>query len=177
MTRGISYAISSLLNYVILTLGFLLALGAIGLDLTKVTILAGAFGVGIGFGLQTIVNNFVSGLLVLFERRIEVGDAVKVGDVEGRVQQLGMRACTVRTWEGAEVIVPNATLIADKVTNWTLSDRRRRIDVPIGVAYGTAPDKVIELLLGVARANPQVLSDPSPVALFRGFGESALRFE
>jgi small-conductance mechanosensitive channel len=115
--------------------------------------------VGIGFGLQNVVNNFVSGFVLLFERRIDVGDAVQIGDVQGRMQQMGARACTVRTWDGAEVIVPNATLITDKVTNWTLSDRRRRIDVPVGVAYGSAPDTVIELLLGVARANPQVLSD------------------
>src|SRR5262249_29810486 len=175
--RGLTDAVSSLLHYAILVVGFLLALAALGVDLTKVTILAGAFGVGIGFGLQAVVNNFVSGLLVLFERRIEVGDAVKVGDVEGRVQQLGMRACTVRTWEGAEVIVPNATLIADKVTNWTLSDRQRRIDVRVGVAYGTPPDKMLEIMLAVARAHPRVLSQPEPVALFQGFGESALLFE
>jgi small-conductance mechanosensitive channel len=106
-----------------------------------------------------------------------VGDAVQIGDVAGQVQQMGMRACTVRTWEGAEVIVPNASLTADKVTNWTLSDRLRRIDVAVGVAYGTPPGKVLELLLGVARAHPQVLTKPEPEVLFRAFGDNALLFE
>ena len=111
LTRGISYAISSLLNYVIIALGFLLALGALGLDLTKVTVLAGAFGVGIGFGLQSIVNNFVSGLILLFERPVHVGDIVEVGDISGEVSRIGIRASTLRTWQGAEVIVPNAQLV------------------------------------------------------------------
>jgi small-conductance mechanosensitive channel len=175
--RGLGRALSSVVHYGLLLVGFLLALAALGVDLTKVTILAGAFGVGIGFGLQTVVNNFVSGLIVLFERRIGVGDAVQIGDVAGEVQHMGMRACTVRTWEGAEVIVPNASLVADKVTNWTLSDRRRRIDVGLGVAYGTPPEKVLEILLAVARAHPHVLADPEPVALFLGAGAGALRFE
>src|SRR5262245_10017755 len=175
--RGLRQVVSTLLHYALLLVGFLLALAALGVDLTKVTILASALGVGIGFGLQNVVNNFVSGFVLLFERRIDVGDAVQIGEVAGRMQQMGIRACTVRTWEGAEVIVPNATLISDKVTNWTLSDRRRRIDIAVGVAYGTAPEKMLELLLGVARAHPQVLSDPGPTTLFRGFGESALRFE
>ena len=174
---GLPQVLSSVLHYALLLTGFLLALAVLGVDFTKITILAGAFGVGIGFGLQNVVNNFVSGIVVLFERRVDVGDAVQIGDVSGRMQQMGIRSCTVRTWDGAEVIVPNATLISDKVTNWTLSDRRRRIDLAVGLGYGTAPEKALELLLGVARAHPQVLSDPAPVALFRGFGESALRFE
>jgi potassium efflux system protein len=175
--RGLPQALSSMVHYALLLAGFLLAVAALGIDLTKVTILAGAFGVGIGFGLQNVVNNFVSGLVVLFERRIDVGDAVQIGEVAGRMQQMGIRSCTVRTWEGAEVIVPNASLISDKVTNWTLSDRRRRIDVAVGVAYGTAPEKVLDLLVAVARAHAQVLADPAPVALFKGFGDSALQFQ
>jgi small-conductance mechanosensitive channel len=175
--RALPSAISTLLHYAILMVGFLLALAALGVDLTKVTILAGAFGVGIGFGLQGIVNNFVSGLILLVERRIDVGDAVQIGDVAGQVKQMGMRACTVRTWEGADVIVPNASLVSERVANWTLSDRLRRVDVPVGIAYGTAPEKVMELLLGVARANKQVRLEPAPLALFLGFGDSALRFE
>jgi small-conductance mechanosensitive channel len=175
--RGLPSVLSTLLHFAILFVGFLVALAALGLDLTKVTILAGAFGVGIGFGLQGVVNNFVSGLILLVERRIDVGDAVQIGDVAGQVQQMGMRACTIRTWEGAEVIVPNATLVSDKVANWTLSDRLRRIDVAVGVAYGTQPEKVMEVLLGVARAHKQVLLEPAPIALFLGFGESSLRFE
>ena len=177
MTRGISYAVSSLLNYVVLTLGFVLALGAIGFDVTKVTILAGAFGVGLGFGLQSIVNNFVSGLILLFERPIHVGDIVEMGDILGEVSRIGIRASTVRTYQGADIIVPNAQLVTDRVTNWTLSDRRRRIDVPVGVDYGSPPEKVVEVLEAVARTHPQVLRDPPPQAVFVAFGDSSINFE
>ena len=175
--RGLPHSLSSLLHYALLLTGFLLALGLLGVDFTKITILVGAFGVGIGFGLQSVVNNFVSGLIVMFERRIDVGDALQIGEVSGRLQRLGARACTVRTWEGAEVIVPNASLVSGNVTNWTLSDRSRRIDLPVGVAYGTSPEKVIDVLLGVARAHREVQSEPPPMALFLGFGDSALQFE
>jgi small-conductance mechanosensitive channel len=175
--RGLPSVLSTLLHYAILLVGFLMALAAVGVDFTKVTILAGAFGVGIGFGLQGVVNNFVSGLILLVERRIDVGDAVQVGDLGGQVQHMGMRACTVRTWDGAEVIVPNATLVSEKVANWTLSDRLRRIDVAVGVAYGTPPGQVMEILLSVARGHKQVLLEPAPIALLTGFGDSALRFE
>ena len=175
--RGLPEALSGVMHYTLLLAGFMLALAALGVDLTKITILAGALGVGIGFGLQNIVNNFVSGAIVLFERKINVGDAVRISDVEGQVQQMGMRACTVRTWEGAEVIVPNASLTSEKVVNWTLSDGLRRIDVAVGLAYGTSPEKALEILLAVVRAHPRVLDHPAPVALFRGFGDSALNFE
>jgi small-conductance mechanosensitive channel len=175
--RGLPEVLSGVVHYALLLVGFMLALAALGVDLTKITILAGALGVGIGFGLQNVVNNFVSGAIVLFERKINVGDAVRISDVEGRVQQMGMRACTVRTWDGAEVIVPNASLTSEKVVNWTLSDRLRRIEVAVGVAYGTPPEKALEILLGVARAQPHVLVQPAAVALFRGFGDSALQFE
>jgi small-conductance mechanosensitive channel len=169
--------ISALLNYAILFFGFLLAVGALGVDLNKVTLLAGAFGVGLGLGLGGVVNNFVSGLIVLFERPISVGDAIQMGDLVGEVRRIGIRSTTVRTPEGAEVIVPYASLVAEKVTNWTHSDRLRRMDVPVGVAYGTAPEKVLELLLAAARAHPGVLAEPAPVALFLGFRDSALNFE
>jgi potassium-dependent mechanosensitive channel len=174
---GVSYATSSLLNYVILAAGFVLAVGVLGVDMAKVTVLAGAFSVGIGFGLQSVVNNFVSGLILLFERPIHVGDTVQVGNLQGRVRRIGIRASVVRTMQGAEIIVPNANLITQEVTNWTLSDQLRRIDLPVGVAYGTAPKKVIELLEGVARAHPQVLENPAPRALFMGYGDSSINFE
>ena len=175
--RGLPDALSGVLHYTLLLAGFLLALAALGVDLTKVTILAGAFGVGIGFGLQNIVNNLVSGSIILMERKINVGDAVQIGEVSGRVQQMGMRACTVRTWEGAEVIVPNASLTSGNVVNWTLSDSQRRIDLAVGVAYGTPPEKVLDILRGVAGTHPRVMPVPAPAALFRGFGESALQFQ
>lgn len=177
LTRGISYAISSLLNYVIIALGFLLALGVLGLDLTKMTILVSAFGVGIGFGLQSVVNNFVSGLILLFERPIHVGDIVEVGDLSGEVSRIGIRASTVRTWQGAEIIVPNAQLVTERVTNWTLSDRTRRIDLRVGVDYGSAPDKVVAVLEAVARAHPQIMQTPAPQAVFSAYGDSSINYQ
>jgi len=177
MGRGLPYAISSLLHYLILLLGFLAAIGAMGVDLNRVTLLTGAFGVGVGFGLQTIVNNFVSGIILLLERPIQVGDAIQMTDLDGEVRRIGIRSTTVHTWRGAEVIVPNATLISGNLTNWTLSDRTRRFELMVGVAYGTDPQRVIDLLRDAAASVPGVLVKPGPVVLFQGFGDSALNFE
>ncbi len=177
MGRGLPYAISSLLHYAILLLGFLVAIGAMGVDLNRLTLLTGAFGVGVGFGLQTIVSNFVSGIILLLERPIQVGDAIQMGDLDGEVRRIGIRSTTVHTWRGAEVLVPNATLISGNLTNWTLSDRTRRLELPIGVAYGSDPERVIALLVETATTVPGVLAKPSPLALFQSFGDSALNFE
>jgi Mechanosensitive ion channel len=116
--------------------GFFVALAALGVDFTKVTILAGAFTVGVGFGLQTVINNFVCGLILLFERPIKVGDVVQVDTDIGEVRRIGIRACFIRTAEGSEIIVPNGTIISNKVTNWTYSDRYRAVEVPVSVARG-----------------------------------------
>jgi potassium-dependent mechanosensitive channel len=177
MGRGVAYATSATVRYAVLFAGFLLAVAAAGIDVGRFTLLAGAFGVGLGFGLQAIVNNFVSGLILLYERPIQVGDTIEVGALTGEVKRIGIRSSTVRTWQGAEVIVPNASLITDSVVNWTLSDRQRRLELPVGVAYGSDPEQVIRILTDVARANPEILDDPPPLALFRGFGESSLDFE
>jgi len=177
LARGIPLAVSSLLHYALLLGGFTLAVAALGVDLTRATILAGAFGVGLGFGLQNLVSNFASGLILLLERPIHVGDSVQIGDLTGEVRRIGMRSSTVRTFEGAEVIVPNTQLVSDRVTNWTLSDRSRRLDLPVGVAYGTDPERVLDLLREVGRKHPRVRAEPAPQALFLGFGESALSFE
>jgi small-conductance mechanosensitive channel len=175
--RGASNAIATTLHYAILLVGFFLAAAAAGMDLGRVTLLAGAFGVGIGFGLQNVVNNFVSGLILLFERPVQVGDTIEVGGLQGEVRRIGPRSSTLRTFDGAEVIVPNGTLISDLVTNWTLSDRRRRLTLAVGVAYGTDPERVLEILRSVARESELVLQDPEPLCLFKGFGESSLDFE
>jgi small-conductance mechanosensitive channel len=177
LAPGLSYAVSSLLNYIVIALGFVAGLGLLGVDFSKVGILAGAFGVGIGFGLQSIVNNFVSGLILLFERPIHVGDIVEVGDLQGTVRRIGIRASVVHTMAGADIVVPNSQLVTDKVTNWTLSDRLRRVDLPVGVNYGADPRKVIELLEQAARSHPDVLTDPAPHALFMGYGDSSINFE
>jgi small-conductance mechanosensitive channel len=175
--RGLPQTISTLAQYVVLTIGLLMAASAAGFDWSRIALMAGALGVGIGFGLQNVVNNFISGLILLFERPIQVGDTVQQGELVGEVRRIGIRSSTVRTWQGAEVIVPNADLISQQVVNWTLSDRQRRIDLPVGVAYGTDPQRVISLLRDVAVGHPDVLGEPAPIALFMAFGESSLDFE
>jgi potassium efflux system protein len=177
LQRGIPYAISTLARYVVLLTGFTLALVAAGLDLSKATFLAGAFGIGIGFGLQNIVNNFVSGLILLFERPVQVGDAIEVGTLLGEVTDIGIRASTIRTFQGAEVVVPNGDLISKEVVNWTLSDRQRRVEIQVGVAYGTDPEQVIGILLETAKAHPNVEEEPEPNVIFTGFGDSSLDFQ
>jgi potassium efflux system protein len=177
LARGVPFALSTLLRYAVLLVGFLMALSALGFNLDRITILLGAFGVGIGFGLQTVVNNFVSGLILLFERPIKVGDMVELSGLEGTVQRIGIRASALRTWDGADVIVPNAALITDRVVNWTLSDRLRRVTLAVGVAYGSDPRRVETLLRDVAEKHPGVCAYPKPLILFMRFGESALDFE
>ncbi|MDH3686501.1 MAG: mechanosensitive ion channel [Myxococcales bacterium] len=177
LERGVANAVSTTGYYVVLLGGFFLALGAAGVDFSRFTLLAGAFGVGIGFGLQNVVNNFVSGLILLYERPIEVGDTIEIGGLLGDVKQIGIRASTVRTFQGAEVIVPNGNLISAEVVNWTLSDRHRRVELPVGVAYGNRPARVIEVLEPVFEGEPRILREPAPVILFRGFGDSSLDFE
>jgi potassium efflux system protein len=175
--RGASYALSSLLNYVIIALGFVVALGVIGVDLTKVTVLLGAFGVGIGFGLQSVVNNFVSGLVLLFERPVHVGDTVEIDDLFGEIRRIGIRSSVVRTWQGADIIVPNADLISKQVTNWTLGDSLRRIDLDVGINYSAEPKDVIDVLESVARKHPDILRSPPPKGLFVGYGDSSINFQ
>jgi small-conductance mechanosensitive channel len=177
LPRGVPAAISTGVHYAILAAGFVIAIGAAGVDLSKFGLLAGALGVGIGFGLQNVVNNFVSGLILLFERPVQTGDMIDVGGLQGEVRRIGIRSSTVRTFEGADVIVPNASLISERVVNWTFSDRTRRIDVSVGVEYGSDPGKVIALLIETARANSEVLSLPEPAAFFIRFGDSSLDFE
>jgi len=177
LAEGVPLALASLAHYAILLVGFVLALTFLGVDLTKVTILVGAFGVGVGFGLQTVVNNFASGLILLFERPIRVGDVVQVGDIQGEVRHIGIRASTVRTWRGADVFIPNAQLVTEKVTNWTYTDRRLRIDLRITAAGGNDPAYVKELVCGTARSHPDVLHEPPPAAFSIGFGDSGLTFD
>jgi small-conductance mechanosensitive channel len=175
--RGVPQAIAGVVRYTLILLGFFVALAAAGIELGKLSIIAGGLGVGIGFGLQNVVNNFVSGLILLFERPIGVGDIVEMPDIWGEVKRIGIRASVIRKFDGAEVIVPNSMLISEKVTNWTLSDNCRRMEFDVGVEYGTPAQSVIDLLLGVAKANPKVLSNPPSRAFFINFGDSALEFK
>jgi len=153
-----------------------MAISAIGVDLGKFGLLAGAMGVGLGFGLRNVIENFVSGLIIIFERPIEVGDTIETGTVFGNVEKIGIRSSTVQTFDGSEVIVPNGSLISNQVINWTLSDRRRRIQLPVKVAFGHDPHKVLELLLKVAGEHAGVLNTPEPQAFFDGFGDNYLDF-
>ncbi|UCG88955.1 MAG: mechanosensitive ion channel [Gemmatimonadota bacterium] len=174
--RGVPQTVSTMAHYLVLLIGFMVAAGAAGFDLTKVTLLAGALGVGIGFGLQNVVNNFISGLILMFERPIQIGDTIDIENLRGVVKQIGIRASIVRTYDGAEVIVPNGDLIAGRVTNWTLSDRLRRIELPVGVAYGSDPKYILKILEETAKKHEDVLDDPAPFGQFIGFGESSLDF-
>ena len=177
LAKGLPLAMSLVIQYALVLSGFTLALAALGVDLTKLTILAGAFGVGAGLGLQNLVNNFASGLILLFERPLHLGDVVQITGVGGEVRHIGARATLVRTADGAEVFIPNSQLVSQNVTNWTYSDLRRRIVLPVKVAYGTAPKRVSELLTAIAAKHPLVLDQPAPAVVLMGFGESSLDFE
>jgi len=176
LPRGVPAAISVGVNYVILLIGFVFALSAAGVDAGRVTLIAGALGVGIGFGLQNIVNNFLSGIILLFERPIQIGDIISFGAINGQVRRIGFRSSTIATFDGAEVLVPNGTLVSEHVINWTLSNDQRRIEIKVGVAYGNDPTAVIAVLEGAAKTIHDILEQPPVRALFTGFGESSLDF-
>jgi len=176
LPRGVGNSISSLTYYAMVLFGLFFALAAAGFEVSQLAIVIGALSVGIGFGLQNVVNNFVSGLILMFERPIQPGDVVEVAGTSGKVREIGMRATTLTTFEGADVVVPNGVLLNEKLINWTLSDMDRRIDVNVGVAYGTDPNRVLELLMDVTKSTPGIASVPEPTILFAGFGASSLDF-
>lgn len=174
---GLPFAISSLVRYTVALMGFSMALGILGFDLNRVTLLAGALGVGIGFGLQNIFNNFASGLILLIERPMNVGDVIENGKLIGIVRRIGIRSSTIRTLQGAEVILPNAELIAKPVINWTLSDRLRRMELDLSTeAHASGVEPVIEILEAAARDSHDVLAQPAPYALFTGSTDGNLNF-
>jgi potassium-dependent mechanosensitive channel len=177
LTRGLPYAISNVLNYAIVLVGFFAAVAVLGVDMTKVTILAGAFSVGVGFGLQNIFNNFVSGLILLFERPVNVGDIVQIDDASGVVQRIGIRASIIGTPAGAEVIVPNGKLISERVVNWTFSNRRRSIELQLAVAQVADPRRIIAILERAAREHPHISRDPPPKAWVVKLGPDSLGLE
>jgi small-conductance mechanosensitive channel len=174
--RGVGDMVSKLLHYSLLTAGFLFAIGAAGLDLNRFTLLMGALGVGIGLGLQSVVGNFMSGLILLVERPFGVGDVVTVGDLTGVVTDVGIRSTRLRTWNGADIAVPNSNLTSTTVTNWSLVGHQRGNEITVGVAYGSDPNVVTSLLETAAREHPAVLTEPPPAAFFSGFGQSSLDF-
>jgi small-conductance mechanosensitive channel len=175
--KGVPSTVVLLVRIILISGGFFLAAAAAGIKLTNLSIVLGAFSVGIGFGLQNIFNNLVSGLILALEHPINVGDVVQVGELIGTVRSIGLRSSNVKSFDGAEVIVPNGNLISNEMINWTLSDSNRRMDIRIGVAYGTDTDIVIKLLQEVAMAHQLVEKNPPPTAHFTGFGDSALHFK
>ena len=177
LAPGLHYSISKMVNYLVLVGGFMIGVTMLGFDMTRLTILVGAFGVGLGFGMQNIINNFVSGLILLFERPIKVGDVIQIEGNEGVVRQIGIRASIVRVPNGSEIIVPNGKLISDTVTNWTFSDKLRRIDIPLAVAAPADAAHVMELLRQIAEGHPLVIKDPPAKALFLGFAGGVLNFD
>jgi small-conductance mechanosensitive channel len=177
LPRGVPHTISMTAHYTIILVGLLLGVSLMGLNLSNLAFVVGALGVGIGFGLQNVVNNFVSGLILIFEAPIQIGDTVEVGSLMGQVTQIGIRTSRVRTYNGSEVIVPNGDLVSNQVINWTLSDRRRRLKLSVGVAYGTDTELVTETLRRVLEADEEVLDDPAPSIIFSAFADSSLNFD
>jgi len=173
---GVRLAVGAIVRYLVIAVGLIVILQTTGIDLSTVTILAGALGVGVGFGLQNITNNFVSGFLLLIERPIKVGDRIEVGPVTGDVVNIALRATTVVTNDNIAIIVPNSEFVSSRVTNWSYTDRSVRFNFPVGVSYQSDPELVRRLLLQVADQHAGVLKDPKPDAILQEFGDSALNF-
>lgn len=174
---SLQYGISRILGYLFIAVGLYAGLQFAGFNLSSLAFVAGAIGVGLGFGLQHTVNNFVSGLIILIERPITLGDRVEVGGVAGLVRQINLRSTLVVTNDNISIIVPNSEFITHPITNWSHGDPKVRLRLPLGVAYGSDVEKLRRVLLAVAAAHPMVLRDPAPDLFFLGFGESSLDFE
>jgi len=174
---GESYAITTVLRYCLVLVGMIVIANMLGMTWSKIHWLAAAITVGIGFGLQEIFGNFVSGLIILFERPVRRGDIVTVGDVSGVVTKIQIRATTLRDWENRELILPNKEFITGRFINWSLTDQVLRVVCRVGVSYEADVHKVHDLLVQLALNHPRVLKDPPPSALFSQFGDSTLNFD
>lgn len=177
LDTGSKFAVKTIARYIITTVGVVLACSAVGVGWGQVQWLVAAVSVGLGFGLQEIFANFISGLIILFERPIRVGDIVTIGNVSGNVTRIRIRATTIMDWDRKELIIPNKEFITGQVINWNLTDPTMRVVIPVGIAYGSDTRLAQKLLIDVARAHPRVLKDPAPDAPFLSFGESTLNFE
>jgi small-conductance mechanosensitive channel len=177
LDRSLQYAIAQIVSNIVLIVGIFIVLDNAGIHLGALAVFAGAVGVGVGFGLQNIASNFISGLVILAERPITVGDRVEVAGVAGQVQHIGARSTVIVTNDNITMIVPNSKFIDSPVTNWTYGDPRVRFRLPVGVAYGSDVDKVREALLAAAREHPAALSDPAPSVFLEKFGDSTIDFE
>jgi small-conductance mechanosensitive channel len=177
LDRALQHAIAQIVGYVVLIIGIIIVLDNAGIHLGALTVFAGAVGVGVGFGLQNIASNFISGLVILAERPITIGDRVEVAGIAGQVERIRARSTVIRTNDNIRMIVPNTKFIDSPITNWTYSDRRVRFRVPVGVAYGSDVKKVREALIAAAREHPATLGDPAPDAFLEKFGESTIDFQ
>ncbi|WP_337193892.1 mechanosensitive ion channel family protein [Pontibacillus yanchengensis] len=181
LDRGVQFTFDKIFHYTIMVLAAVISLSTIGIELSALTVFAGIVGVGIGFGLQNVASNFISGIIILFERPIKVGDRVLVDDIIGDVEKINMRATIIRTLDNERIIVPNSYFLEEKVINRSYGDRVMRLVLPVGVAYGSDVNQVREVLLQVAEqerlVSPTVLSKPEPFVNFVGFGDSSLDFE
>ena len=171
--EGTVYTFTRITHYVIMFTGALVAFQFVGIDLSGLVVIFGALSVGIGFGLQNLTSNFISGLIILFERPIKVGDRVTVGDIEGDVMEINIRSTEVRSLNNISVIVPNSEFVSSQVINWSHGDLKVRLDIDVGVSYGSDLDVVLHSLLEVAAENSEVLEGPAPEALHLGFGDSS----
>jgi potassium efflux system protein len=176
LPRGVSRAVSSLTQYFLITMGFMLALSTAGFGMQNLGLLAGALGVGIGFGLQNIVNNFISGLILAFERPVTVGDIIIVAGHEGEVQRIGIRASVIKQYDGSEVIIPNAELISNRVINWTLTKYTRRIIMTIHTHQDTDTDQVLKIMKEAAGEVEYVLKEPQAKSYFHGIIDKEFEF-
>ena len=177
MKLGARQALGSIIRYAVIAIGVIIILQTAGINLTTFQVLAGAVGIGVGFGLQNIVSNFVSGLIILFERPIQIGDRIEVGKIEGDVVEINARSTTVVTNDNIAIIVPNSKFITENVVNWSLTGRDVRFRIPVSVACDSDLKKVVELLEEIARENPDVLDTPPPAVRFVAFGDNALLME
>jgi small-conductance mechanosensitive channel len=177
LNRGAQEAIAVIVQYTLIFIGTLVLLQIWGLDLSSLTILASALSIGLGIGLQNIAKNFGSGLILVFERPIQVGDFIEVGDLNGTVERIGARSTEIRTLDRVSIIVPNSRFLDSEVINWSHGNPISRLHLPLGVAYGSDPQQVRTVLIEAASAHPKVLASPAPSLLFKGFGDSSLDFE
>ena len=173
---GVGQSIATIVRYLLLIIGMVIIFQTSGIDLSALGILVGALGVGIGFGLQHITNNFISGIIILFERPVKVGDRVEVDGLTGNIVNISARATTILTNDNIAVIIPNSDLINKQVINWSHNDKKVRLNFPVGVSYNEDPDVIRKVLLSVAKANPGVLKNPAPYVRFDEFGDSSLNF-
>lgn len=177
--RGVSHAIGTIFRYIFVFIGLIVVIQSTGIDLSALTVLAGALGVGIGFGLQNVTNNFISGIIILFERPIKVGDRVELPELDnltGDVVNISARSTTINTNDNITIVVPNSKFVSDAVINWSYNDTNVRFNIPVGVSYKEDPEVVKQILIDVAKAHPGVLINPPPDVLFDEYGDSSLNF-